>query len=143
MLSKVSAPVLHCLGKPVQRRRIATTYLRQPRKQARPASGSRFQVLIWAEGGGNATGECLVGSQSSVPVEIVARIIGGCDEGNVEGVHESAGQEIRLGDSFSDGVVDAISVLRAGSFGNAKNADKLVNEPITHRCSSKITPVLA
>lgn len=83
-------------------------------------------------------GECFVGSQLSVFVEIVVRIIGGCDEGNVEGVYESVGLEIWLGDFFSDGVVDVVSVFRVGLFGDVKNVDKLVNELIMYCCVSKI-----
>ena len=142
MLLKIDAAVLHRLGKPIQRHRLATTSLRQLRKQTRPAFGSRLQVPIRAEGGGNAPGERLVVDQSSVPIKIVAGVIGRRDEGDVEGVHESARPKVRLGNPLSDGVVDAISVLRARTFSNAKNADKLVDQPVAHCRAGKITPVL-
>ena len=76
-------------------------------------------------------------------VKVIAWVVGGCDEGNVEGVHQGSRAEVGLSDVLSDGVIDVISGLDAGALGDTKNADELVNQPVTHCSTCKVAPVFA
>src|SRR5699024_277611 len=73
--------------------------LAEPVHAGVPVGPLRVEVVVRAEGGHHARVETAVGAQLVVLGQIGARIVGGGQHLDAEGVHQRPGTEVRFGDA--------------------------------------------
>ena len=87
--------------------------------------------------------ELLVSVDRLVIGQVVTRVIGCCNEFDVEFVHQLAWAMRFVVDPALNLVVYYVRRFGARTLGNTKNAYQLIRHPVTHRCAVVIAPMCA